>query len=71
MAIELQSPLLPQRRRGIAVVVATPLLALLLAVVVFSRSPVAAPVSVSSPELVNLTLLAGAREKGAGIHSVN
>jgi hypothetical protein len=65
MATELLSPLLPQGRRGLAVVVAVPLLALLLAVVVFSRSPVAAPV-MSSPELVDLTLLAGAREKGAG-----
>ena len=71
MATELLSPLLPQGRRGLAVVVAAPLLALLLAVVIFSRSPVAAPVSMTSPELVDLTLLAGAREKGAGIHSVN
>ncbi|CAD6235538.1 unnamed protein product [Miscanthus lutarioriparius] len=65
MATELLSPLFPQRQRGLAVVVAAPLLALLLAVVIFSRSPVAAPVSMTSPELVDLTLLAGAREKGA------
>ena len=65
MATELLSPLFPQRQRGLAVVVAAPLLALLLAVVGFSRSPVAAPI-MSSPELVDLTLLAGAREKGAG-----
>jgi hypothetical protein len=48
MATELLSPLL---------------LLLLLAVVTFSCSPVAA----RTPELVELTLLAGAREKGAGI----
>ena len=71
MATELLSPLLPQRQGALAVVVAAPLLALLLAVVFFSPSPVAAPVSESSPELVDLILLAGAQEKGAGIHSVN
>jgi O-palmitoleoyl-L-serine hydrolase len=67
MATELLSPLIPhpQRRRALAVVVAAPLLALLLAAVAFSRSPVAAPVS--SSRLVDLTLLAGARGKGAGI----
>nr|CAB3475070.1 unnamed protein product [Digitaria exilis] len=66
MAAELRSPLLPpgpQRRRGLALAVAAaaPLLALLLAVVVFSRSLL----TVSSPEPVDLTLVAGAREKGA------
>ncbi|XP_034594424.1 pectin acetylesterase 5 isoform X2 [Setaria viridis] len=59
MAIEL---LLRQRRRGIAVAAAAPLL-LILTVATFSCSPVAA--TASSPELVELTLLAGAREKGA------
>uniref|UniRef100_K3XKS9 Pectin acetylesterase n=1 Tax=Setaria italica TaxID=4555 RepID=K3XKS9_SETIT len=61
MAIEL---LLRQRRRGIAVAAAAPLL-LILTVATFSCSPVAA--TASSPELVELTLLAGAREKGAVI----
>jgi len=60
MATELLSPLLPQRRRGLSVAAAAPLL-LLLAVVTFSCSPVAP----RAPELVELTLLAGAREKGA------
>jgi hypothetical protein len=65
MAIELLlAPLLPQQRRSLAVAAAAPLL-LLLAVATFSCSPVAG--TVSSPELVELTLLAGAREKGAGI----
>ena len=64
MATELLSPLLPQRRRGLSVAAAAPLL-LLLAVVTFSCSPVAP----RAPELVELTLLAGAREKGAGIRS--
>ncbi|AQK99033.1 Pectin acetylesterase 5 [Zea mays] len=65
MATELLSPLIPhqQRRRALAVVVAAPLHALLLAAVAFSRSPVAAPAS--SSRLVDLTLLAGARGKGA------
>lgn len=65
MATELLSQLIPhpQRRRALAVVVAAPLLALLMAAVAFSRSPVAAPVS--SSRLVDLTLLAGARGKGA------
>uniref|UniRef100_K3XJK6 Pectin acetylesterase n=1 Tax=Setaria italica TaxID=4555 RepID=K3XJK6_SETIT len=61
MATELLSPLLPQRRRGLAVAAAAPLLLLLLVVVVFSRSRL----TVSSPERVDLTLVAGAREKGA------
>jgi hypothetical protein len=66
MATELLSPLLPQRRRGLAVAAAAPLLALLLVVVaVFSRSRL----TVSSPERVDLTLVAGAREKGAGWYS--
>ncbi|CAO1944110.1 unnamed protein product, partial [Urochloa humidicola] len=65
MATELLSPLLPQRRRrrlALAVAAAAPLLALLLVVVVYSRSPLT---TVSSPERVDLTLVAGAREKGA------
>jgi hypothetical protein len=66
MATELLSPLLPQRRWGLAVAAAAPLLALLLVVVaVFSRSRL----TVSSPERVDLTLVAGAREKGAGWYS--
>lgn len=69
MAAELRSPLLPpQRRRGLALAAAAaaPLLAFLLAVVVFSRSLL----TVSSPEPVDLTLVAGAREKGAGTRLV-
>ncbi|CAL4972721.1 unnamed protein product [Urochloa decumbens] len=65
MATELLSPLLPQRRRrrlALAVAAAAPLLALLLLVVVYSRSPLT---TVSSPERVDLTLVADAREKGA------
>ncbi|KAJ1286599.1 hypothetical protein BS78_03G364900 [Paspalum vaginatum] len=63
MATELLSPLLARRRQGLHVVAGAPLLllAVLLVAVVFSRSPLA----VSSPELVDLTLVAGAREKGA------
>ncbi|XP_062228180.1 pectin acetylesterase 5-like [Phragmites australis] len=62
MATELLSPLVPQhrRRRGLAVATAAPLLVLLI-VAAFTRPPVA----VSSREVVQLTLLAGAREKGA------
>jgi hypothetical protein len=68
MATELLSPLLPQRRWGLAVAAAAPLLALLLVVVaVFSRSR--SRLTVSSPERVDLTLVAGAREKGAGWYS--
>ncbi|PUZ53559.1 hypothetical protein GQ55_5G061100 [Panicum hallii var. hallii] len=63
MATELLSPLLPQRRRGLAVAAAVPLLALLLVVVIFFHAPL--PTTVSSPERVDLTLVAGAREKGA------
>ncbi|CAO2172356.1 unnamed protein product [Urochloa humidicola] len=65
MATELLAPLLQQRRRrrlALAVAAAAPLLALLLIVVVYSRSPLT---TVSSPERVDLTLVAGAREKGA------
>jgi O-palmitoleoyl-L-serine hydrolase len=68
MATELLSPLLPQRRRGLAVAVAVPLLALLLVVVIFFHAPL--PTTVSSPERVDLTLVAGAREKGAGKKSL-
>jgi len=64
MATELLSPLLPQRRRGLSIAAAA-LPLLLLLVVTFSCSPVAA----RAPELIELTLLAGAREKGAGIRS--
>nr|CAB3479090.1 unnamed protein product [Digitaria exilis] len=63
MATELLSPLLPRRRRhsfAVAAEAAAPVL-LLLVVVTFFCSPVAS----SSPEIVELTLLAGAREKGA------
>lgn len=60
MAAELLSPLLAQRRQCLP---AAPLflLALLVVVVVFACSPVA----VSSPELVDLTIVAGAQKKGA------
>ena len=64
MAAELLSPLLPRRRRGLAVAAAAPLLALLLVAVIFFRAPLTT--TVSSPERVDLTLVAGAREKGAG-----
>ncbi|KAG2593494.1 hypothetical protein PVAP13_5NG112115 [Panicum virgatum] len=63
MAAELLSPLLPRRRRGLAVAAAAPLLALLLVAVIFFRAPLTT--TVSSPERVDLTLVAGAREKGA------
>lgn len=67
MATELLSPILARRGQSFAVAAAAPFVLLLLAVVTFSCSPVAAA---SSPEIVELTLLAGAREKGAGIYLV-
>jgi len=57
------SPLLPRRRRGLAVAPAAPLLALLLVAVIFFRAPLTT--TVSSPDRVDPTLVAGAREKGA------
>ncbi|XP_062207738.1 pectin acetylesterase 5-like [Phragmites australis] len=62
MATALPSPLVLQRRPGLAVAAVAPLL-MLLAVAALSFLSVA--VAAGSPELVELTLLAGAREKGA------
>ncbi|CAL4953293.1 unnamed protein product [Urochloa decumbens] len=64
MATALLSPLVTQRRPGYAVSAAAPWLVTLLAVAAFSCS---SPVAAASPELVELTLLANAREKGAGM----
>ncbi|KAF8664085.1 hypothetical protein HU200_054996 [Digitaria exilis] len=64
MATELLSPVLPRRRqpRSFAIAAAAAPMLMLLAVVTFFCSLVAAA---SSPEIIELTLLAGAREKGA------
>jgi hypothetical protein len=62
------SPLVPQRRPRfpVSAAAAAPWFIMLLAVAAVScSSPVA--VAAASPELVELTLLANAREKGAGI----
>ncbi|GJM92224.1 hypothetical protein PR202_ga08667 [Eleusine coracana subsp. coracana] len=61
MATELLRPLVLRHRRGLSVIAAAAPLLVLLAAVDFPCSPVA----VRSTELVELTLLAGAREKGA------
>ncbi|KAK3166203.1 hypothetical protein QOZ80_1AG0042730 [Eleusine coracana subsp. coracana] len=61
MATELLPPLVLRHRRGLAVIAAAAPLLVLLAAVAFPCSPVA----VRSTELVELTLLAGAREKDA------
>ena len=65
-------PLVVRKRRpaaGHTVTVAAPLLFVLLALLAaFSRSPVAAAAD-SSPGLIDLTLVTGAQEKGAGILS--
>jgi len=58
-------PFRQRRPAGCATVMAATLLALLAA---FGRSPVAVAAD-SSPELIELTLLTGAREKGAGLCS--
>jgi O-palmitoleoyl-L-serine hydrolase len=69
MAIaEHMSPLVVRNRRpaGHPVAVAAPLFVLLALLAAFSGSPVAAAED-SSPVLIELTLVAGAQEKGAGI----
>ncbi|KAL6614025.1 hypothetical protein ACP70R_036295 [Stipagrostis hirtigluma subsp. patula] len=66
MAAELRSPLAQarQRRPGVDVTAAAPLL-VLLAVAAFSGSSAATGFTSTSTELVELTLLPGAHEKGA------
>nr|CAB3475067.1 unnamed protein product [Digitaria exilis] len=71
MLTKLRQPLVPLPRRRLppaAVVVAaaaTAPLLVLLAVAAFSHSPVAVVTADGAPNLVELTLVAGAREKGA------
>jgi len=62
-----RTPLVSQRRQGFAIVsAAAPWFIPLLAVAALSSSSMAAAAA-GSPEVVELTLLANAREKGAGI----
>jgi hypothetical protein len=70
MATEHMSPLVVRKNnRPAGHTAAAPLFVLLaLLLAAFSGSPVAVAVD-SSPELVELTLVAGAEEKGAGILS--
>lgn len=66
-------PLLPHpQRRPARLAVAATLLLLLLLLLAFGplRRPRSPLVAVGSPELVELTLLAGAREKGAGTYGI-
>jgi hypothetical protein len=57
-------PFRQRRPAGCATVMAATFLALLAA---FGRSPVAMAAADSSPEFIELTLLTGAQEKGAGL----
>jgi len=68
--VEHMSPLVVRKHRpaGHPAAVAAPLLVLLALLAAFSGSPVAAAKD-SSPERIELTLVAGAEEKGAGILS--
>ncbi|RLN25571.1 hypothetical protein C2845_PM07G12660 [Panicum miliaceum] len=63
MSTKLRPPLVPRRPPGVAVVAAAPLLLLLVLASSSGSPPVA--VATGSPELVELTLLPGAQEKGA------
>lgn len=67
MATELLRPLVLRHRRGLVVSAAAAPLLVLLAGAAFPFSPV----PVRSSELVELTLLADAREKGARMYSTN
>nr|CAB3479089.1 unnamed protein product [Digitaria exilis] len=71
MLTKLRQPLVPLPRRrlppaGVAVAAAaTAPLLVLFAVAAFSHSPVAVVTAGGAPKLVELTLVPGAREKGA------